>query len=545
MSDKPRVLFPRDETTLWIDWSSRRAIDHTGRIGPIPAGPRRKNPNLADCLDAAARGGYQRIVFVGAVPPPREDVTHWLYVETPGWEPKQRWRNPAAAKFEPAHADQDDESTYPKGYAIEVRTAEEWFGSIPLNPPQARDAWNVLWKTVTKLSPGQRELGLMRSPAATGANLWAASLPRDLKLEATEQDIRAEMRSNDGQHHIDSFVSGTECDCGDCNALVFPDQNGKIPAFYYVDGRFMYSACCRELGIAGRRITGEKARELLFFSERGRYERARYKVTARVPDDWTHIGVLPAKKEGTKKWHYPNRPGATFTTWADSAEVDLALNLGWHIEPIEGVLFTKARVMDTFADRIKRARAAIAEDRDLEPLVKQAVSAALRQIMVSGIGNLAPRPRTIEKNARTLREVPLEYRHEAVQHGKHFVWNEVAERDTTASNGWYWPELSVQVWGRSRARVLRTPMAKSIRGGALAVPPETLIGINGDAIYTTALPPWALPEHAGGGDDGQPGRLRIQGGLPRPQNAPLDRDELNRLRIRAEREGIDHLRGTR
>lgn len=545
MSDKPRVLFPRDETTLWIDWSSRRAIDHTGRIGPIPAGPRRKNPNLADCLDAAARGVYQRIVFVGAVPPPREDVTHWLYVETPGWEPKQRWRNPAAAKFEPAHADQDDESAYPKGYAIEVRTAEEWFGSIPLNPPQARDAWNVLWKTVTKLSPGQRELGLMRSPAATGANLWAASLPRDLKLEATEQDIRAEMRSNDGQHHIDSFVSGTECDCGDCNALVLPDQNGKIPAFYYVDGRFMYSACCRELGIAGRRITGEKARELLFFSERGRYERARYKVTARVPDDWSHIGVLPAKKEGTKKWHYPNRPGATFTTWADSAEVDLALNLGWHIEPIEGVLFTKARVMDTFADRIKRARTAIAEDRDLEPLVKQAVSAALRQIMVSGIGNLAPRPRTIEKNARTLREVPLEYRHEAVQHGKHFVWNEVAERDTTASNGWYWPELSVQVWGRSRARVLRTPMAKSIRGGALAVPPETLIGINGDAIYTTALPPWALPEHAGGGDDGQPGRLRIQGGLPRPQNAPLDRDELNRLRIRAEREGIDHLRGTR
>lgn len=544
-AEKPRVLFPKDEPTLWVDVRSGRAIDHTGRIGPIPAGPRRKSPNLTDCLDAAGRGLYQRIVFVGPVPPPREGIRHWLYVETPGWKPLHLWRNPSAGRFTPENPE-GDEDTNPKRFAIEVRTSAEWFGALDLNPAQARDAWQTLWNTITQLSPGSRELGLMRSPAATGTNLWAASLPRDLKLTPTPQDIREELHYTSGQHHIDQFVQGSECDCGDCRPLVSPTQAGKIPGFYYVDGRFMYSSVCRELGIAGKRMTGEECRQLLFFSEKGRYARARYRVTARVPDDWPTLGLLPAKKDGTRDWHYPNRPGAVFETWIDGSEADLALSAGWELTPHEGVLFTKARVMDTFAERITKGRAAVEGNADLDPIVKRAVTGALRQILISGIGNLASRGRPVEKRADTLREVPEEYRHEAMQHGKHFVWEEPAERNTVAGNNWYWPELSVQVWGRARARVLSTPAANKFKGGALNVPPDTLIGINGDAIYTTELPAWALPESIGGGDDGKPGRLRVQGGLPRPQNAPLDRDALNRLRERAEREGTDHLtRGTR
>lgn len=314
-----------------------------------------------------------------------------------------------------------------------------------------------------------------------------------------------------------------------------------MPAFYYVDGRFMYSAVCRELGIGGRRLTGDEARQLLFFNPRGRYARARYHVTATVPADWSHIGLLPAKHPEMMTWHYPNRPGAQLTTWADAAEIDIALNAGWNIEPHEAILFHTARPLDTFAERIRRGRELIAGNVDLDPAVQRAVMIGLRQILIAGIGNLASRGRAVEHSAATLREVPERYRHEAVQHGRRWIWTEPAEVNT-ASNGWYWPELSIQVWGRARARVLSAPTGVSkLRAGALHVPAHTLMGINGDALYTTELPEWSLPVALGGGDDGQPGRLRLQGGLPRPQTAPTTREQRDRLRQRAEQANLNDL----
>lgn len=155
-AEKPRVLFPKDEPTLWVDVRSGRAIDHNGRIGPIPAGPRRKNPNLTDCLDAAGRGLYQRIVFVGPVPPPREGIRHWLYVETPGWKPLHLWRNPSAGRFTPANPE-NDEDTNPKRFAVEsgpvangsaastsprLKHATHGIPSGPPSPSSARAAVN-------------------------------------------------------------------------------------------------------------------------------------------------------------------------------------------------------------------------------------------------------------------------------------------------------------------------------------------------------------------------------------------------------------------
>lgn len=540
---KPRVMHPKNEETFWVDYPTGWAIDPQGNKAQIIPGRGRKKANLADVLDTAYQIGVQRIVYC-RVPETREGTRHWLYVETPGWEPGTHWLEPPTGRFTKVARESDEEP-----YAAEVRTAGEWFPA-DVNPSVARDAWSLLWRIIEGLSAGSRSIGLMKTPGATGANLWAASLPRNLDLPETPADIREELHSNSGQHHIDHFVTGGECDCGNCRPLVAPDAKGQLPGFYYVDGRFMYASVCRELGVGGRRMTAEQATDLFLFQDRGRYERAWYKITARVPKGWRHLGLLAAKKPDTMDWHYPNRPGAKFTTWADAAEVDLAMSCEWGVEIHEGIRFQKARVMDTWADRLKAARETAQRDEMIDPDVRRAVTTALRSILLYGIGALYSRGRDVEKSAPTRYEVPEEYRHLAEEHGNRYIWREPAKKNTAGSDR-YWPELTAQVWGRARARVLSTPTAHGIdqRGGALAVDPSTLIGINGDAIYTTTLPEWSLPTGLGGGDDGKVGRLRLQGAIPRPVAAPMDRDERNALRVRAEREGTGlvygQARGTR
>ncbi|NAZ78391.1 hypothetical protein GTQ99_23710, partial [Kineococcus sp. T13] len=99
------------------------------------------------------------------------------------------------------------------------------------------------------------------------------------------------------------------------------------------------------------------------------------------------------------------------------------------------------------------------------------------------------------------------------------------------------------VWARGRARVLECPAALPHRPGAprpvvgaLQVDPAELLAINGDAVYTTAVPAWSLPTSRGGGDDGAVGRMRLQGWLPSVR-LPATAAERNRLRQRAEQAG--------
>ncbi|MGG1909837.1 hypothetical protein AB1285_23035 [Microbacterium sp. NRRL B-14842] len=94
--------------------------------------------------------------------------------------------------------------------------------------------------------------------------------------------------------------------------------------------------------------------------------------------------------------------------------------------------------------------------------------------------------------------------------------------------------------GRARARVLHGPSSLGgYTSGALTVDPSTLIGIQGDAIYTTKLPAWSLPDRfIGGGDDGKTGRLRLQGYLNGSFITPETLRQRDALKARAERAGI-------
>ena len=97
----------------------------------------------------------------------------------------------------------------------------------------------------------------------------------------------------------------------------------------------------------------------------------------------------------------------------------------------------------------------------------------------------------------------------------------------------------MQVWGRARRACAPGPMADGQYGGALHVPPQTLLGVRGDAIYTTQIPQWSLPVERGGADDGRVGRMRLQGYLEGPMKIPTNEAERNKLRRKAAATGVD------
>lgn len=527
----------RPVSTVWLDFTSGHGVTDSGaRVQPMLRG-RRKRPTLVDLLDTAHNLSADRIMLTGKVPAAEPGQPHWLIAETPSWTSPGHWlSSPPTGRF-------THDIT---GRSLEVRTAAEWFSApaADLTPDLARQAWSV----TTDAIKGVENMELLKSPAATGAQLWARSLPRSIDPEPVPDDIAELLHRTSGQHRIEHLTTGPgACPCGRCRPLV-DLENTPRGGFAYVDGRFMYAALCRELGTGPiTRLTAAQGQDLL---ETDRYARARFNVRFTVPEWWDHVGLLPVAHDDVHDgWHYPNVPGAEGQTWADAVEVRLALESGWEVQVQEGMQFTKGRLLDTWADRLKRARERLAADNTLDPVVRGAAVSAVRAILIQGIGAFASRGRETTRVVWSARDVPAEAAATVSRHGEAFVYRVPSRQATGQAAALYRPELAAQVWARGRARVLDCPAALPRREGAprvsvgaLMVDPAQLLAINGDAIYTTTIPSWSLPTTAGGGDDGAVGRMRLQGWLPAVK-LPANAAERNTLRSRAEQAGVEDVIG--
>lgn len=533
---RPQIYKYKPKRTVWIDFKTGRGVTDDGTTVRPKIGDRRKNPNLVDILDTAHTLGAERIMLSGAVPEVIPGKSHWLIVPTPGWTSDGHWFNqPVAGRFT------NDVS----GAKLEVRTVSEWFGTNDLRPAEARDAWTVTAAALADAVPGAL-MGL--TPAATGTNAWALSLPktvgserRPLELEPLPADVAAELHATSGQHRIEHLTTGPDrCGCGACLPLFDAEATPKLEVFSYIDGRFMYAALCRELGLGFRgRLNRAGAAELL---ERDPYARARFYVRATVPATWSHVGLLAVQHaDAADGWHYPNRPGTTFEAWADAAEIKIARDNGWMVEPVEAIEFYKSRPLDTFAERMTRARSRVDANHDLSGVVRRAAAGALRSIVIQTIGNFAKRFRGRTVAVDSAHKIPEAYVDTAQRYGDAWTYTEPGREHRGNELAIYQPQIAVQVWARSRSRVLWAPTANTSatgeRGGVLAMDPGTLLGINGDAIYTTDIPAYALPAGGHGtvpgGDDGKVGRLRMKGILENVPT-PTTQAERNELRVAAE-----------
>lgn len=528
---RPAAMTPRHLPTIWLDWATGQGVTDDGAAVSARISGRRQTPTLVDLLDLAGLHRAERIMLTGEVPKTATDGTHWLRVPTPGWVPAGHWvPDPPTGRFR--------REGRPDDPVLTVKLAREWFGDdLALNPPQVRQAWYLLVRTIehTARTSG-RPARLLHTPGATGLNLWALGLPKDLDPEPLPSDVAELLHATSGQHRQQHLTTGpAACPCGACMPMVDAAQVKSLSSFAYVDGRFMYASLGREIGgTPVTRLTAQEGADLLS-SREGQYARARFHVRYQVPQGWDHVGLL-GEQQGTPDddhpWHWPNRPGYVGTAWADAAEVWLALQQGWHVEVVEGLRFTRGRWLDTWATRIVRARESVAATGDLDPVVRAAVVAALRAILIQGIGSFASRGRSTEVIVSDRSQVPPEGM--ATLRSRGDVLSYLVP-GRPGPQGWYQPHFASQVWGRGRARVLWAPSATQ-QVGVLTLDPGRLIGINGDALYTLGVPKWALPVEHGGGDDGRVGRLRLQGMLaadPGRMRTPTTVPDRNRLRARA------------
>lgn len=561
---KPVPWTTRPLPTLWLNARTGTGVDNAGRpITPVIRG-RRQNPNLEDILNTAQVEGIKRIILIGPIPERDRHGRHWFESDLDDWRHGQHWLSGGPPVGRYFHKTQPRGEKGEKPYEVSLVSA--WFGSANLSPQQAREAWELTERVVVREDDSMQ--GLMKSPAGTGQQMWAQSLPPKADFPLVADDIAEELHLNSGQHHIEHLVEGPGfIEHEFCRPLMRRERGEKMPGFAYVDGRFMYAACGGNLGVGpATRMRAQESAELWFAEDNGRrvgqFQPAYYSVRVRVPEGWNTLGIMPLKHttpDGQRVWVWPNIPGAEFDTWAGNEELRLAEECGWQFRFHEGISFqnkkpaerekgklTEARPLDTFCKRITTARErveALAQENGIDPVIAKAASGALRAILLQTIGSFASRGRAMTVYVDSTWDVPPEYEHTMQVRGDQISYqamNPMSEKQ----RAYYRPELAVQVWSRARARVLHGPMAGGQKRGALDLDPETLIGVQGDALYTTSLPEWSLPTERGGLDDGKPGRLRLKGFLDHP-DAPVPTTVAARLRLArsAEAAGLSMIAG--
>ena len=177
------------------------------------------------------------------------------------------------------------------------------------------------------------------------------------------------------------------------------------------------------------------------------------------------------------------------------------------------------------------------------PHLIEAVESALRAILLQTIGGFHSLGRDRTMVVESTFDVPPEHQGTIRTYGDVVTYLIPAELNARLQQ-FHHPEYSAQVWARERARILLGPTAPYTQHGvewkqwgALEVDPGQLIGVNGDALYLTAVPQAALPTEQGGGDDGKVGRLRVKGWIGEPMPVPATTEARNTLRGRAEAYG--------
>jgi hypothetical protein len=236
-----------------------------------------------------------------------------------------------------------------------------------------------------------------------------------------------------------------------------------------------------------------------------------------VPGWWEQVGVLGI---GEKPARYPNTPGETFRTWADAAEVAIAVEHGWKVQVHRRVLLTPGKPLDAWARKLERFWQSLtpAAMPDVPAEVLEACRWAVRAIVLKTIGALAQRSFRRTRVYADASEIPDGSGTDYHEGPGGWVTTERVNLGRAS-----YPELTGQLWARGRVRLLDAPTATAgQRAGALHVAPGLVVAMNTDALYLDGVPAWT--------DDGAWGRYRLKGRLSKPRAWPTSRGALLKLR---------------
>lgn len=393
---------------------------------------------------------------------------------------------------------------------IEIRLLSTTFFPDCEDLATATRAWKALRQLVGRHGDG---LPLLGSPGSIGLALLQRTLPETGRYPLQSEEIRALI-------HEQSPQPRKEC-------LTLPELEA-IPAFHYLDGRWMYAAC---LGYAFP--VGQPQHDRL--GEFVTYQPGWYRVTATIPPGWQQVGLLPvpgARSDSRKPWTWPAEGGVVLANlWVSEPELRLALEQGWACCIHERLLFAGVKLARTWQARLVKMRA---DAEQLAPDLREHVKGAIREILLHSVGRWHMQGWEEERNvtpdewARLAPRLSEEEHLSAYQRETGLI-QYLARRPLSGQElQWAHPEWSAYVWALCRVLLTRR---------LLSLPRAAILGCNTDAIYTTMDPGWP--------DDGTPGQFRSKGRLAGPLPAPHTEEALHHLKEQAERMARDgtHPRG--
>lgn len=382
---------------------------------------------------------------------------------------------------------------------IEIRLACTSFFKDCYDLATVTRAWKALRQLVARHGDG---LPLLGSPGSIGLYLLERLLPAGASYPVQREEIRALIHQHSPQPR-------KEC-------VTLPELE-TIPAFHYLDGRWMYAAC-----LVYSFPVGEPTRDSS--SQFEKYRPGWYRITATVPEDWQQVGLLPVPGErvaSDKPWVWPATPSAVLPDlWVSEPELRLALEHGWPCVIHERLLFTGQKVMRTWQERLVKMRA---DAENLAPDLRSHVRGAIREILLHAVGRWhmtgweEERNVPLEEWLRLASRLSADEVMSAYQRESGLMSYIVRRSLTGRELLWAHPEWSAWVWAYCRVLLTRR---------LLSLPRAAILGCNTDAIYTTLDSAWP--------DDGTPGQVRSKGRLAGPLPAPHTEDDLHHLKEQAE-----------
>lgn len=326
---------------------------------------------------------------------------------------------------------------------------------------------------VVKGKHESRRVEILTTPARTGMDLLRRKLPYGAKYEDLPPEVENIIMSQFGQARTELFHHGREV----------------VDNLHNYDGRWMYASCCRHMPVGG-----------VVHDDLDRFEPyvpGFYRVEARVPHNWNHIGLLPVR-EGNRAV-YPNKPGTSFESWCSHRQLQLALSHQWEICCIEERILwpdTHARGMKIGQDPLRhwmetlvKLREEMANEYD-EP-IRSFLRDGFRSLLNQPIGRLHMGKRKVDVYTQNYAEDPGEGAHlvEEFEDGScHYQKNGEL---TNYQRENFKPHWALAIWTMAQWKVTRA---------ALQVPYDQLVSIRTDGIWTTC--------QCGFDDTGKPGCFR-------------------------------------
>lgn len=246
---------------------------------------------------------------------------------------------------------------------------------------------------------------LQETPTRTAMDLVRRKLPYGAKYEALPSDIEAILMKNFSQQR---------------NELISHGYDTATDVHLY-DGRFMYASCLRNVPVGA--ILHDTTDKYL------PYVAGFYRVKARVPDNWQHIGLLPCKNTASHNQQqgstYPRIPGTVFESWCSDRELRLALDYRWECKIQERILWPQTQVrkkevgeevykslgqdpLRYFGEGLTTIRQTMLPTLELPTRQKELIGEGLRNLLMHGVGGMHASEKYQDREVTDLRFLPDE-----------------------------------------------------------------------------------------------------------------------------------------